>query len=230
MEDISLLVAFAAGLASFLSPCVLPMVPVYLASLAGPDIFQVKSRPKRLPIFMHSLSFVIGFTVVFSLWGAGIGLIGSIFAAYSMVIRYIVGSLLIIFGMLMLAALRVPRLNYERRLNLSTGAATSYLRSFLTGSVFCLAWTPCLGPILAGILSIAGGSGTALNGAYLLAVYSLGLGVPFLIIGVAFDALTPFLKRMNRYSSIIYIISGLLLITMGVLILTNNLTWFSSLI
>jgi len=225
-DDITIGIAFVAGLTSFISPCVLPLVPVYLASLAGPEIFEIASKRRRLTVFLHSLSFVIGFSVVFSLWGAGAGLIGSALVAYSVVIQQIVGSLLIFFGLLMIVALKVPWLNYERRLKISLGATSGYLRSFLTGSIFCLAWTPCLGWQIAAILSLAGGSGTVVRGTYLLAVYSLGLGLPFLIIGIAFDFITPLLKNINRYSTWIYIISGLLFIAVGVLILTNNLNWF----
>ncbi len=125
----------------------------------------------------------------------------------------------------MLAALKIPWLNYEKRLAPSQSIATSYLRSFLTGAIFTLAWTPCAGPILGSILTLALGSGTVWYGAYLLAIYSLGLGVPFLAIGVAFDFITPFLKRIYRYSTAIYIFSGILLIAVGILILTNNLIW-----
>ena len=228
MEEISLFVAFSAGLLSFLSPCVLPLVPVYLASLVGPEIFDDKATRKRMPIFLHSLSFVLGFALIFSLWGAGAGLIGSAFVAYSTVIRQVVGSLLIVFGLFMLAALKVPWLNYERRLTPSLGTTSGYLRSFLTGGIFCFAWTPCLGWQITGILSLAGSSGTAWQGAYLLAIYSLGLGLPFLIIGIAFDSTTPLLRRIHRYSTAIYIISGLLLIAVGILILTNRLVWFLS--
>ena len=227
-EEVTLGIAFGAGLASFLSPCVLPLVPVYLASLAGPEILDAESRRKRLPLFLHSLFFVIGFTIIFSLWGAGIGLIGSTLAAYSTVIQWVVGGLLVVFGLVMIAALKVPWLNYERRLNISLGTNSGYLRSFLTGGVFCLAWTPCVGPILGSILTVALDSATAWSGAYLLAVYSLGLGLPFLIMGIAFDFILPLLKTINRYSSWIYIISGLLLIAVGVLILTGNLSWFAS--
>jgi cytochrome c-type biogenesis protein len=232
IEDVSLLVAsgiaFAAGLAGFLSPCVLPLAPVYLASLAGPEIFDTTVKRKRLPIFLHSLSFVIGFTVIFSLWGAGVGLIGSAFLAYTAVIRQVVGSLLIVFGLVMLAALKVPWLNYERRLKPSLGTTSGYLRSFFTGSIFCFAWTPCLGWQITGILSLAGSSGTVLRGTYLLAIYSLGLGLPFLAMGIAFDFMTPLLKNIQRYSSWIYIVSGLLLITVGILILTNKLVVLSA--
>lgn len=225
MEHIPLLVAFGAGLASFLSPCVLPLVPVYLASLCGPEIFEPKVRRIRMPVFLHSLSFVIGFSIVFILFGAGAGLIGSALIAYSAVIRLIAGSLLIVFGLLMLAALKIPWLNYERRLSPSLGNTSSYLRSFLIGAVFPVAWIPCTSWILGGILMLAGTSETAWHGAYLLAFYSLGVGLPFLTVGIAFDFITPLLKNISRYSNWIYIISGLLLIVVGVLILTDNLNW-----
>lgn len=219
-------IAFVAGLASFLSPCVLPLAPVYLASLAGPEIFDTEIKQRRLTIFLHSISFVIGFSIIFSLWGAGAGLVGSVFVAYATVIHKVVGSLLIVFGLLMLAALKVPWLNYERRINPSLGATSGYLRSFLTGSIFCFAWTPCLGWQITSILSLAGSSGTVWRGTYLLAIYSLGLGLPFLVMGVAFDFITPLLRNINRYSSWIYVVSGLLLIAVGVLILTNKMIWF----
>jgi len=226
MEEISFLVAFSAGLLSFLSPCVLPLVPVYLANLVGPEIFDDNATRKRMPIFLHSLSFVIGFSIVFTIMGAGAGLTGFAISAHLVVIRQIAGSLLIVFGLFILAALKVTWLNFEKRLTPSQNVTTGYLRSFLTGGIFSLAWTPCVGPILGGILTLALGSETAWQGAYLLAVYSLGLGLPFLIMGIAFDSITPLLKRIYRYSTAIYIISGLLLIAVGILILLNKLVWF----
>ena len=223
MENIPLLVALGAGLLSFLSPCVLPLVPVYLASLAGPEILEAKAGRRRIPIFLHSLTFVIGFTIVFTLMGAGAGLAGFAIGAHLTLLSKIAGILLIAFGAFMLVALKVPRLNFEKRLTPSQSRTTSYLRSFLTGSIFCLAWTPCVGPILGGVLTLAGSSATAWGGASLLAIYSLGLGIPFLIIGAAFDFVTPLLKRIRRHSTRIYIISGAALITVGILILTNRL-------
>jgi cytochrome c-type biogenesis protein len=225
MEHISFLVAFSGGLLSFLSPCVLPLVPVYLASLAGHEIFETKAARNRISIFLHSLSFVIGFSIVFITLGAIAGLVGFAISAHLAILRQIAGILLIIFGLFMLAALKVPWLNYEKRLAPSQSIATGYLRSFLTGAIFCLAWTPCVSPILGGILALAWASETAWHGAYLLAIYSLGLGLPFLAMGIAFDSITPLLKRISRYSGWIYIISGLLLITVGILILTNRLVW-----
>lgn len=225
MEHIPLLVAFGAGLLSFLSPCVLPLVPVYLASLCGPEILETGAARSRIPIFFHSLSFVIGFSLVFVTLGAGVGLVGFALTSHLLISR-IAGSLLIVFGLFLFAALKVPWLNYEKRLTPSLGNTTGYLRSLLTGAIFSLAWTPCVGPILGGILTLAWGSETAWHGAYLMATYSLGLGVPFLIIGAAFDSISPLSKRIYRYSTPIYMVSGLLLIAVGILILTNNLIWF----
>ena len=229
MENIPIIVAFSAGLLSFLSPCVLPLVPVYLASLAGPEIFGARVTAIRIPIFLHSLSFVVGFSIIFITLGAIAGLTGFAVNPSSALLNKISGSLLIAFGLFILVALKVPWLNYEKRLTPSLGNTTSYLRSFLIGATFSLAWTACIGPILGGILALALNSATAWHGAYLLALYSLGLGLPFLIIGVAFDSITPLLKRIHQYSSLISIISGLLLIAIGILILTNRLIWLSSL-
>ncbi len=223
MEPISILVAFSAGLLSFFSPCVLPLVPVYLASLYGPEIFESRASQIRFPVFLHSLSFVIGFSLVLVALGASVGLLGFALGAHLLIMREIAGILLVVFGLLLLAAIKMPWLNFEKRLTPSLGLTTGYLRSFLTGSIFSLAWTPCVGPILGGILTLALGSEAAFEGAYLLAIYSLGLGLPFLVVGVAFDFLTPLLKRIQRYSSLVYILSGVLLIAVGILILTNRL-------
>ena len=156
------------------------------------------------------------------------GLAGIVISPYSPLVQKISGSLLIAFGLFMLAALKVPWLNYERRLKPSVGATTSYLRSFIIGAIFPVAWIPCTSWVLGGILMLAATSQTVWHGASLLAIYSLGLGLPFLVIGVAFDSISPLLRRIHRYSNWVYIISGLLLIAIGVLILTNNLNWLSS--
>jgi len=219
------LVAFGAGLLSFLSPCVLPLVPVYLGTVCGPEILEPGAEKKRLPLFFHSLSFVVGFSLVFIILGASVGLLGFTLNFDMALTQYIAGGLLIAFGIFLLASLKIPWLNYERRLTPSTGATTGYLRSLIIGAIFSLAWTPCVGPVLGGILTLAWSSETAWQGACLLAIYSLGLGLPFLIIGAAFDSVRPLLRRIHRYSTWSYIISGLLLIAIGILILTGNLSW-----
>ncbi len=226
-ENVSLVVAFSGGLLSFLSPCVLPMVPVYLASLYGPEIFDNKGM--RVPVFLHALSFVIGFSIVFVFLGAIIGLTGYAVIPDYALLGKIAGSLLIAFGVYILAAMKIPWLNYEKHLRPSLGSTTGYLRSLLIGAAFSITWTACVGPILGSILAIASTQSTAWHGAYLLAVYSLGLGLPFLVVGAAFDSMLPFLKRINRYTGVIHVVSGLLLIIIGILVLTGNLVWISSL-
>jgi cytochrome c-type biogenesis protein len=225
MGNISFLAAFGAGLASFVSPCVLPLIPVYFASLAGPEILDSRTASNRMPIFFHSLSFVLGFSLVFIMMGALVGLAGININPSSPLVQKVSGSLLIFFGLFMLAALKIPWLNYEKRLSPSLGATSGYLRLLLIGGTFTLAWTPCIGPILGGVLMLAFNKETAWQGAYLLTSYSLGLGLPFLIIGAAFSSIVPLLKRIQHYSRWIYIISGFILVSLGILLLTNSLTW-----
>ncbi len=229
IEHIPFVVAFIAGVISFATPCVVPLAPVYLAILCGPEILEPKAGKSRIRIFLHSLSFVAGFSIVFVALGTIAGLTGFAINPNQALLSKISGSLLIAFGLFMLAALKVPWLNYEKRLSPSAGNTTGYARSLSTGAIFSLAWTPCVGPILGGIMTLALSSETAWSGAYLLAIYSLGLGLPFLIIGAAFDFITPLLKHIRRYSTYIYIAGGLLLIAVGVLVLTNKLIWFNSL-
>jgi cytochrome c-type biogenesis protein len=225
MEDVSIWVAFGAGLLSFFSPCVLPLVPVYLASVCGTEILETERQKARFNILFHSLSFVIGFTVIFVALGAAAGLAGFAIGSRPIIIK-IAGGLLIAFGAFLLLSLKFPWLNYEKRLAPSLGSTTGYLRSMLLGAIFSLAWTPCVGAVLGGILTLAWSSETVWSGAYLLAIYSLGLGIPFLVIGVAFDFFRPILRRLHRYSLWTYIFSGVLLIVVGILILTNTFNWF----
>jgi|WetSurMetagenome_2_1015567.scaffolds.fasta_scaffold127244_2 cytochrome c-type biogenesis protein len=220
--DVTYLSAFFGGLVSFVTPCVLPMVPVYIASICGPDVFEKKEGRNRLAIFMHSLLFVLGFSVVFILLGVAGGLLGFAIAPHLADFRVISGSVLIFFGLFMLVSLKVPFLNFEKRMESSSGKATGYLRSFITGAVFTVAWTPCVAPILASILTLAAASATASTGAILLSLYSLGLGIPFLAIGALLDTLLPVIRKMNRYSTYVYIVGGLLLLTFGILIILNN--------
>jgi cytochrome c-type biogenesis protein len=226
MDSVSFWAAFGAGLASFILPCVLPLIPVYLASLAGPEILDPE-KMKRLPLFFHALFFVLGFTVVFTLMGALVGLLGISINPLSPVVKWVSGGLLLFFGLFMLGSLFIPALNFEKRLSPKTSERTSYLRSLLIGAAFPLGWTACSGPILGGILTLAYTSQTAWRGALLLAVFSIGLGLPFLLIGLFFNALRPLLHKIGRYSRWIYAISGLLLIAMGILIIIGRLNILS---
>ncbi|MGA3094570.1 MAG: cytochrome c biogenesis CcdA family protein [Dehalococcoidales bacterium] len=224
MENVTFWAAFGAGIASFVTPCVLPMVPVYLASLAGPEILE-ESSVSRWPLFLHALSFVLGMGLIFTLTGALAGLAGININPNSPVIQKISGGLLIFFGLFMLGAGFIPWLNFEKRLSPKVGHRSGYIRSFIVGASFTIAWTPCLSPILGSVLTLALNSETAGKGAALLAVYSLGLGLPFLLVGAFFSTLTPLLKRIGRFSRWIYFASGALLVIAGILIIVGKLSF-----
>ena len=229
MLGISHLVAFGAGILSFLSPCVLPMVPVYLATLAGATAMDENFRKGYQPAFWHSLSFTAGFSIIFIMLGISAGLFGGMLSIPVSLLNKIAGSLIIAFGIFMLAAFRVRWLNYEKRLLLPFyGNNPSYIRSLLIGAVFSLGWTPCVSPILGTILTLAANSQTVWQGASLLTVYSLGLGIPFILAGLAFGSVIPLWKGLKRHSGIIALISGLLLIALGILMITDSLTWINS--
>jgi cytochrome c-type biogenesis protein len=200
-------------------------VPVYLATLAGPQILDDEDEDReRLPLFLHALFFVLGFTLVFTLVGALAGLVGVNINPNDPAVRYVSGGLLIFFGLFMIASQYIPALGFEKRLTPRVGQTTSYLRSFLIGGAFTVAWTPCLSPILGSILTLAITSETAWRGALMLAVYSLGLGIPFLLLGAFFGYLSPLIRRIGRWSRIIYLVAAVILVAMGILIVTNNLS------
>jgi cytochrome c-type biogenesis protein len=224
MENVDILTALGGGILSFLSPCILPMVPVYLAALAGADFLDPEkvSSIKRSRFFLHSLSFVLGFTVIFAGLGALAGLTGTFISPDSVAVRCGTGSILVLLGIFMLLAARFPQLNFEKRLHFSA-VNEGYARSFLTGAAFTFAWTPCVSPILGSILTLSLASETVWQGSSLLLVYSLGLGIPFLIIGLALGSALPILRRITRFTIWFYILGGIALITVGALILTGNL-------
>jgi cytochrome c-type biogenesis protein len=230
MTEISYIVAFSGGLLSFFSPCVLPLVPAYLANLAGVTAIDPNTRKSYLPTLFHSLAFVLGFSIIFIILGASVGLIGTTITAHSVLLRQIAGGLIIAFGIFLIAAFKLPWLNYEKRLKSPTGSNPGYLRSIGIGAAFALGWTPCIGPILGAILTFAWSSQTVAEGALLLAVYSLGMGIPFIILGLVWGAIMPLWKSINRYLGVISIVSGVLLIIVGILMLSGNFEWFSQLI
>jgi len=224
VNDISYVVAFTAGMLSFFSPCVLPLVPAYIANLAGITAIDTKGQKTVWPTLLHSIFFVIGFSIIFIFLGASVGLIGTAVTANAMLLRWISGILVILFGIYLIAALKVPWLNYEKRIHISGTKSPGYLRSLILGSAFALGWTPCVGPILGTILALAWNSQQVWQGAGLLTVYSLGMGIPFILIGLLWVFITPLWKSINRHLGIISIASGILLIIVGILIVTNNMS------
>ncbi|MGD0855013.1 MAG: cytochrome c biogenesis protein CcdA [Dehalococcoidia bacterium] len=225
MTNVSYWTAFLAGLLSFVSPCVLPLVPAYLANLAGTSAIDTGGERKIWPTFLHSVAFVLGFSILFILMGASAGLIGSVITQYAEPLRIISGIVIIIFGIFLIAAYKVPWLNYEKRMHVQGARNPGYIRSLLIGAAFAIGWTPCIGPILGSILFIASYTQETVKGAMLLAVYSLGMGIPFLLIGIAWSYIVPFWRGLTRHLALISIISGILLIIVGILMLTGQLMW-----
>jgi len=217
-ENVTLAAALIAGLLSFFSPCVFPLVPASLGYLTG-VMTQEMGAAKRLPIWLHAAFYVLGFGLVFVLLGATAGLLGGILYP---IMPYVVragGVLLIIFGLQITGLISIPWLAMDRRLELDRGKPRSYGRSFLVGIVFAAGWTPCVGPVLTAITLLAADSRTAATGALLLAVYALGLGAPFLLVAGMVDVALPLLRKMNHYLRAISVVSGGLLIIMGILLL-----------
>jgi cytochrome c-type biogenesis protein len=218
-------IAFTAGLLSFLSPCVLPLVPSYVTFLTGLSIENV-SRARRVAL-LHALLFIAGFTAIFVALGAGATAIGVLLGAYRDWIGRIGGVLLIVFGFVLLEVLTIPALSRERRVYLAE-KPVGFLGSLLVGIAFGAGWTPCIGPILGGILSLASVSASMSRGLGLLLAYSAGLAVPFLLAALAIDRFIALLGRMRRGLAWVSRVSGALLIGVGVLLVTGYFTVLAS--
>lgn len=229
---VSLVVAFGAGLLSFLSPCVLPLIPVYASFLTGlsvKDLSQkhnVALQKHRLATMKRGLMFVLGFSVIFIVLGSTVGYAGSIFLDASIWIERIGGIVLIVLGLHLIGILKIPWLERQLKFDLSkkTSGKTG---TFFVGMAFGSGWTPCIGPILAGILTIAASSSSISTGALLLSVYSAGLSIPFLISAFALDRFLIFFDRIKNKMIWIERVSGLLLIGVGILLLTGSMTLLS---
>lgn len=215
------LVAFFAGLLSFLSPCVLPLVPSYVGFITGMTLPEVSGR--RRAALTHALLFVAGFSLVFVLLGASATALGRALNYYQVWLQRVGGVLIILFGLLCLGVFKVGLLNQERRLHLGH-KPVGYLGSLLVGMAFAAGWTPCIGPVLGGILGLAATSSDVTRGMQLLAAYSAGLALPFLIAAVAVESFLDWFQRFRRFLPWVMRISGVMLIVVGVLLLTGEFT------
>ncbi|MFQ6057628.1 MAG: cytochrome c biogenesis CcdA family protein [Anaerolineae bacterium] len=228
-QKISIFLALAAGLLSFISPCVLPMVPAYMGYLSGTAVETAEGVviSDRRATFLHALSFVLGFGSVFTLLGASVGLIGYVLYDVVPLAQKVGGVLVIILGLHTMGVLKIPFLYQSRQLSFLGNPKLGYLSSYLIGAVFATGWTPCIGVVLSGILLLASTSQTVARGALLLAVYSAGLGVPFLIVGLGLDRMGGALRRLNRHARVVEVVSGLFLVAIGIMIYTNFLGYLS---
>ncbi|MEW6599957.1 MAG: cytochrome c biogenesis protein CcdA [Nitrospirota bacterium] len=224
MSQIGYITAFLGGLLSFLSPCVLPLIPSYVSFITGVSFedFRTgdKARTRRLT-FINSFAFVTGFSTVFILLGVSSSYIGRIFAVYYDHIRIIGGIIIIIFGLYVMGVLKLNFLASDKRVHLQS-KPRGHFGSFVVGLTFGAGWTPCIGPILGSILLIASTTGSAMQGFKLLLVYSLGLAIPFMATSMAINAFLAHYGSIQKYMRLIMVLSGLLLIAFGVILLTNN--------
>ena len=216
------LVAFGAGIASFLSPCVLPLVPAYIGHLAGTSVSEEQDAQATMRTVAHAAFFVLGFSTIFVLLWASIGLVGWAIQGYTFYLRYVGGVILVVFGLHVAGVFRLRWLNQERRVYVDRSRPRSFLTSWLVGLTFAAGWTPCIGPILAGIIALATTRDTVGQGSLLLALYSAGLGIPFLLTAIGLSRAVPVLRWMNRHGHTVELVSGGFLIVVGVMLLTNT--------
>lgn len=217
-------IAFLAGLVSFVSPCVLPLVPAYLSFLTGSSVEELRSSlsaDARASVITHAVAFIAGFTVVFVALGASASAIGSALRDNQVLIARIGGVVVIILGLQMMGVLRWRLLARDTRVQVQSGQR-SLVASAIVGLAFAAGWSPCIGPILAAILALASQASGVWQGAWLLFVYSMGLAVPFLVTAVAIGAVLPALNRIKRFLPAIEIAAGAFMIATGVVLVTNS--------
>ncbi len=230
-ENISLFIAFSAGLLSFVSPCVLPVIPSYISYITGLSLEELtssegKARAREVAM-KNSLMFIGGFSSIFILLGASATLIGRFFLIYQSAIRQIGGVLIIFFGLYIMGLIKPSLLMRDARFHFQSKPA-GYLGSFLVGMAFGAGWTPCVGPILGSILLYASASGSVTTGVVLLAAYSLGLGFPLFLSSLGVQSFLVYFKRTARHMRWISATSGVFLVAVGFLIFTNSLTRLTS--
>jgi cytochrome c-type biogenesis protein len=231
MENISLVVAFAGGVLSFVSPCVLPLVPGYLSFISGVTVEELRGRTDapqlsaeaRKQVLLAALLFVLGFSVVFVALGATASALGQFVNERLWLLEKIAGVVLILFGLHTMGLLRIRWLYAEKRLQ-TEGRPTTLLGAFVVGLAFAFGWTPCIGPILAAILTLAATTDTVGRGIVLLIVYSLGLGVPFLLTALAVNRFFAAYARVRRHFHALELVAGLLMIVVGVMVFTGRFT------
>ncbi len=222
-SNVNILTAFLAGIVSFVSPCVLPLIPAYLSFLTGSSLEELKAQSdaaSRARVMMHALAFVGGFTLVFMAIGLSASALGSVFVSYKEWIARIGGVVVIVLGLNMIGLFKIPMLMMDKRLQVPS-ANRSVFASFLVGIGFAAGWSPCVGPILSAIILLAAGEkyGTA---TFLLFVYSMGLAIPFLLTAAAITQALGALNRVKRYLGAIEIGAGAFLVATGIVLITGS--------
>ena len=232
MADPTILIAFSAGLASFIAPCILPMIPAFLAYISGTTLTEINNEQKsnfkinKINIISNTIFFVLGFSVVFSILGV---LINSILSEninqFANSLNWVAGIIIIIFGIFLLLSTKINSLNKEKKFHIKN-FKSSYPMSFVFGLAFAIGWTPCVGPILGTILTLA--ATTPSTSFTLLLCYSIGLGIPFILIGTFFSKSTKIISSMTKHLKYYNIVLGGFIILLGILIFTNQLAYIAN--
>jgi cytochrome c-type biogenesis protein len=227
MTDVNVFVAFGAGVFSFLSPCVLPLIPSYLSFISGVSLEELRADQResltRWRVVFNSLAFIFGFSLVFVSLGASASFLGSLLLGYRNVIRVLGGLFILFVGLYLVGLFKIAALERYLQFDLKDKPA-GYLGSVIVGVTFAIAWTPCVGPILGAILALAGTTADVGRGTYLLAFYAAGLGLPFFLSAVAVNSFFRFSQGFRRYLHLIHVAGGVLLIIAGILLLTDYMT------
>jgi cytochrome c-type biogenesis protein len=231
MTEVNAFVAFVAGVLSFLSPCVLPLIPSYLSFISGVSLEEMRGEQAlarvKWRVVLNSVAFILGFSLVFVSLGASASYLGSLFLGYRHVIRTVGGLFILLVGIYLMGLFKIAALERYLQFNLSDKPA-GYLGSVLVGITFAVAWTPCVGPILGAILAIAGASADVGRGVVLLATYAAGLALPFFLSALAINSFFQFSQAFRRYIQAFHVASGVLLVIVGVLLLTDYMTFLNA--
>jgi len=228
VENVSVLFAFTAGMLSFLSPCVFPLIPAYVANLTGATLGDNRIEVSKGLLLARSLSFILGFSIIFVIMGASASVLGQIFTHNREIVQKISGLLIIVFGLQMAGILNLRFLMMEKHWEAKQGEEKNVWQSFILGVSFGAGWTPCVGLALSSILLLAGSSNTVYNGMFLLFIYSLGLGIPFLAISLIITYSLRVVRKINRSLGLLSLINGWILIGMGLLLFTGQLQKISA--
>jgi cytochrome c-type biogenesis protein len=229
-SDINIVIAFIAGLASFFSPCVLPLVPAYIGYLGGRSAASTQSsQTGRWIVISHALAFILGFSIIFIGLGLAVSTLGQLLYDIRPILSVVGGHVVVIFGLHMTGIIRVPLLEYDLRPQSIPDRRWGYLSSFSMGIFFSFGWSPCIGPVLGAILSISLVEGSLGQGALLLLAYSIGLAVPFMLAATQITLFTSILRRYSKVMRYIEVGMGAILVVIGVMLIQNRLSRFASL-
>jgi len=231
MTEVNAFVAFAAGVFSFLSPCVLPLIPSYLSFVSGVSVEEMRGARAaarvRTRVVLNSAAFILGFSLVFVSLGASASFLGGLFLGYRNFIRLMGGAFVVLVGLYLVGLFKIAALERYLQFNLKDKPA-GYLGSVLVGITFAVAWTPCVGPVLGAVLALAGASGEVGRGIFLLSSYAAGLALPFFLSALAVNSFFQFSQRFRRYIHAVHVMGGVLLIIVGVLLITDYMTFLNA--